>query len=74
VRVDAATFTGSYTITQADIDNGSFSNTALASGEAPGDPSDPTDDVTDTLKVPEDDPTVTTLNPSSIFLSLVYVQ
>jgi hypothetical protein len=47
-RVDTRPFTGSYTITQADIDNGSFSNTALASG-GQGDPTDPTDDVTDLM-------------------------
>ncbi|MGH2872843.1 MAG: DUF7507 domain-containing protein, partial [Solirubrobacteraceae bacterium] len=32
----SATFTGSYTITQADLNNGSVDSAAIASGEAPG--------------------------------------
>ena len=44
---DSATFTGSYTLTQEDIDAGTFTNTASASGNPPsGDPV--TDDGSDT--------------------------
>jgi uncharacterized repeat protein (TIGR01451 family) len=43
---DLATFTGSYTLTQADIDSGSFTNIATATGTPPSGPnvSDPDDD------------------------------
>ncbi|NKI35099.1 DUF11 domain-containing protein, partial [Wenzhouxiangella sp. XN79A] len=42
---DSTTFTASYTLTQADIDNGSFTNTASANGFDPtGDPVGDTDD------------------------------
>ncbi|MBT4513914.1 MAG: DUF11 domain-containing protein, partial [Chloroflexi bacterium] len=45
---DSTTFSGSYAITQADVDAGGVDNIAIASGEAPGgDVTDPTDDITD---------------------------
>jgi uncharacterized repeat protein (TIGR01451 family) len=49
--VDTSTFTGSYTVTQADIDAGSFVNTATVTGTPPSGPdvSDP-DDETVTLE------------------------
>jgi len=48
--VDSTTFTGSYTLTQADIDNGSFFNTATITGNDPnGDPISDQDDHTEPL-------------------------
>ena len=44
---DSTTFTGSYAITQTDIDGGSVTNVAAASGTAPG--VDPTAGATDTV-------------------------
>ena len=67
---DNTTFTGSYTITQADIDAGSFSNTATVNGEDPNggsvsslsdDPDDPADATDDDGDGNPDDPTVTTI-------------
>ena len=56
---DATTFTGTYTLTQADIDAGEVENQATATGE------DPTgaevSDVSDDDSPGEDDPTVTPL-------------
>ncbi len=46
---DSTTFTATYTITQADVDAGSFKNTATATAQDPGG-----EDVTD-----DDDETVT---------------
>ncbi len=48
---DNTTFTGSYTLTQADVDNGSFFNTALTTGQctAQGCPVDDPDDHTEPL-------------------------
>ncbi len=48
---DSTTFTGSYTLTQADIDSGSFFNTALATGQctAANCPVDDPDDHTEPL-------------------------
>lgn len=61
--IDTTTFTGVYTIQQADIDNGSFSNTATASATAPdGIITDGSDDPT---TVADNDPTITTLLPDS---------
>ncbi len=44
--LDATTFTGSYTLTQADVDAGTFTNTATVTGTPPfgDDVSDPDDD------------------------------
>ena len=66
---DNTTFSATYTITQADIDNGSFSNSATVSSEDPNnnpvvslsdDPDDATDNDSDGDGNP-DDPTVTTI-------------
>ena len=60
---DATTFTGTYTLTQADIDAGEVENQATATGQ------DPTgtavSDVSDDDSPLEDDPTVTPLGPPS---------
>ncbi|MGC1427743.1 MAG: hypothetical protein WA822_04080, partial [Albidovulum sp.] len=45
---DTATFTGSYTITQTDIDNGGVENTATVSATAPGGVAGAVQDVSDT--------------------------
>jgi LPXTG-site transpeptidase (sortase) family protein len=47
---DNTTFTGSYTITQADIDAGSFTNTATVTGTPPSGP-DVTDDDDETVNL-----------------------
>ncbi len=66
---DNSTFTGSYTLTQADIDNGSFSNQASATGNDPnGGPVEDTASDDPTTATP-DDPTVTTI-PQSPDLTL----
>ncbi|WP_370012429.1 gliding motility-associated C-terminal domain-containing protein, partial [Winogradskyella sp.] len=78
-EIDSTTFTATYQITQADLDNGFVANSATVSSEAPGgDPGNPSDDVTDTSDDPNDatnnddngdgdpdDPTITFVN--SIF-------
>ena len=64
--VNSTTFTGSHTLTQADIDAGSFTNTAIATGRDPGgNPvSGVSDDPADTANIDPDgdgnpsDPTV----------------
>jgi LPXTG-site transpeptidase (sortase) family protein len=52
--VDNTTFTGSYTLTQADVNSGSFTNTATATGTPPvgDDVSDPDDDTQSLPAVP----------------------
>ena len=50
--VDSTTFTGSYTITQADIDAGTFHNVALVTGTSPGGP-DVTDSATADTPLPQ---------------------
>jgi uncharacterized membrane protein len=66
---DGVTFTGSYVLTQADIDAGEYENIALATGTPPigpnvtddsDDPNDPTNDDPDGDGDP-DDPTITDL-------------
>jgi len=61
---DSTTITGTYTITQSDIDNGNVTNQATVTGTPPSG-SDVTDDSDDDSPT-EDDPTVTPLtqNPS----------
>ncbi|RMB56077.1 DUF11 domain-containing protein, partial [Dokdonia sinensis] len=50
---DTSTFSGTYSITQNDIDQGGVFNLATVSGEEPGnDPDDPTDDITDESEDP----------------------
>ncbi|MDC8001477.1 hypothetical protein POV26_10530, partial [Aequorivita todarodis] len=56
---DTTTFTASYTITQADIDAGMYSNQALATGTPQNGP-DITDD-SDNNSYTEDDPTIVTI-------------
>ncbi|MFS4493402.1 gliding motility-associated C-terminal domain-containing protein [Maribacter sp. 2308TA10-17] len=53
--VDSATYTASYVIKQEDIDNGSFANTAVATGKDPGG-TDITDDSDDPTNATDDDP------------------
>ena len=45
---DSTTFTGVYTLTQEDVDAGTFTNTATATGEYPGENNKVTDDDDDT--------------------------
>ena len=61
---DSTTFSGSYTVTQSDIDAGSVSNTATATGKDPknNDVSDVSDDGDDTDGNTEDDPTITNIS------------
>ncbi|MGI9405133.1 MAG: beta strand repeat-containing protein, partial [Hyphomicrobiaceae bacterium] len=70
--VDNTTFTASYTITQADVDNGSFSNQATASGNPPTGP--PVTDLSDSFNPADgpgpDDPTITQL-PAASGLELI---
>ena len=57
--IDSDTFTATYTLTQADLDNGGVTNQATATGDSPGG----TDDVSDTSDDDsnlEDEPTLTT--------------
>ena len=49
---DGTTFTGSYTLTQADIDSGGFENVAVATGLDPG--GNPTEDTSDDPQNPAD--------------------
>ncbi|MBK1644967.1 hypothetical protein CKO25_09955, partial [Thiocapsa imhoffii] len=50
-QVDSTTFTGTYTLTQDDIDTGSFTNTATVTGQYPGYPDvTDSDDDTQTLE------------------------
>ena len=61
---DSSTFTAVYTLTQADIDAGSVSNTAVATGSSPG----AEDDVSDTSGTANDNdsPTVVDLEASGV--------
>ncbi len=61
--MDNTTFSGTYTITQADIDAGQVENTATATGQDP-DGTDVTDDSSSDPNVPEQ-PTVTPLPQAS---------
>src|SRR5690606_19382661 len=56
---DTTTFTASYTVTQADIDAGMFSNSAEASGTPPSGPA--VADLSDADSYLENGPTVVTL-------------
>ncbi|MCF6279166.1 MAG: Ig-like domain-containing protein [Flavobacteriaceae bacterium] len=78
---DATTFTGSYMLTQADIDNGSFTNVATVTGTDPdgGTVSDDSDDPTDGANNDNngdgdpDDPTITNLDNPMISVEKVGV-
>jgi gliding motility-associated-like protein/uncharacterized repeat protein (TIGR01451 family) len=57
---DAVTFTGTYTLTQADIDAGSFTNTAAVTGMFNGNPvTDTDDDIKEFVRTPGIDITKT---------------
>ncbi|WP_407933277.1 DUF7507 domain-containing protein, partial [Aequorivita sinensis] len=56
---DFSTFTATYTITQADIDNGTFTNTALVVGTTPS--STQVDDESDNSSYTGNNPTVVTI-------------
>ncbi|QIE59037.1 tandem-95 repeat protein [Rasiella rasia] len=58
-EIDVLSFTAVYTITQVDIDNGSFENTATAMGTAPD--GTVVEDISDFDVYTDDRPTVTTL-------------
>ncbi|MCM5663079.1 DUF7507 domain-containing protein [Galbibacter mesophilus] len=63
---ETGTATAVYTITQADIDAGSISNSAVAIGISPdGDPVEDTSDTNDPTDPDPDGPTVTPLSPQS---------
>jgi gliding motility-associated-like protein/uncharacterized repeat protein (TIGR01451 family) len=49
--LDGSTFTAVYTLTQADIDAGTFTNTATATGQYNGDVSDTDDDVQNFVRI-----------------------
>ncbi|WP_166435239.1 beta strand repeat-containing protein, partial [Christiangramia sabulilitoris] len=60
-----ASVTANYTLTQADIDAGSYSNQASATGDSPGKTDDVSDDLSDDPDTPAlNDPTVTTITQS----------
>ena len=61
---DSTTFTASYLITQADIDIGSVTNTATATGLTPD--GEIVSDISDDDRLTEDDPTVTLLCNNAI--------
>ena len=64
---DTTTFSGTYVLTQADIDAGMFSNQATATGTPPSGPN--VTDLSDDNNYTEDDPTITTIcNAASIAL------
>ncbi|MEP0262436.1 Ig-like domain-containing protein [Dokdonia sp.] len=69
-ETDSTTYTGEYTITQADIDAGSVMNQALATGQDP-DGGDVTDESDDDSPI-EDDTTITIL-PQGSSISLVKI-
>ncbi len=56
---DTTTFTATYTVTQADIDAGTFSNSAKVFGTTPGNTE--VTDISDNTSYTEDDATVTTI-------------
>ncbi|PQB04812.1 beta strand repeat-containing protein [Aureitalea marina] len=62
-EVDNTTYTASYTVTQADIDAGTFSNQAMVTGTPPSGPN-VTDDSDDDSNL-ENDPTVTPICTSA---------
>ncbi|MGI9404766.1 MAG: DUF7507 domain-containing protein, partial [Hyphomicrobiaceae bacterium] len=64
--IDTTTFTATYTITQADVDAGSFSNSATVTGTDPS--NNPVSDLSDNNNPADtgpDDPTVATLPPQT---------
>jgi hypothetical protein len=76
--VDSTTFTGSYTITQGDIDAGSFTNTATAGGDCPQSPACATDTDTDTQQLvpprpPSEPQAIPVNNPWAILLLTLMV-